>query len=225
LRLRPDNIVSQICKQLIVMSLVLSVNAQAGPEDFNSINGGELHILTTLPDKAIPLHNKTLRLSVDSLNTLWVHNSQCLANMDWWGDAVQIVFGKGKVRALNITHSVNIGKSWVEENTVQLEGIAEKAVLCLTSENLILHHDKAADSYTLTVGPFLFRLFDGFFPMTVAMRIDYPKDLLVLEDISPAAAPGIDIIDEPGQIHFRTSFEGVLWVKFHFRRAGPSIGW
>ncbi|HEC13194.1 MAG TPA: hypothetical protein ENI80_08090 [Acidiferrobacteraceae bacterium] len=214
----------RVYTHLIAISLLLSMGAQADSEDFESINSGDLRILTELPDQPIPLHSKTLRLSTDSLNSFWVNNSQCLTHMNWWGDAVQIVFGKGKVRALNITRSVNIGKSWVEDNTVQLEEIAEEAELCLTSENRILHHDKASDSYTLTVGPFLFRLFDGFSPMTVAMRIDYPKDLLILEDILPGAAPGIDIIDEPGRIYFRTSFEGVLWVKFHFRRAG-SLGW
>lgn len=208
---------------LIVLSLLLGMSAQA-TSDSDSINGGKLHILTTLPDKSIPLHSKTLRLSADSLNTFWVHNSQCLANMSWWGDAIQIVFGKGKVRNLNITHAVNIGKSWVEENTVQLEEIAEDAELCLTSENRILYYDKESESYTLTVGPFLFRLFDGFFPMTVALRVEYPKDLLILEDILPGAAPGIDIVDTPGRIYFRASFEGVMWVKFHFRHT-ESLGW
>ncbi len=199
--------------------LLVLVSTLVGVADAHaqSINEGELSILTEPPDAPPHFHAKQIVLTADSLESGWVQNSQCLSRMNWWGDAVQIVFGKGKVRDLKITRADFISKSWVEGPTVQIEGLNENSELCLQSENRILSFDDTSLTYLLRVGPFMLRLFDGFFPMTLNMSIDYPQDLLTVEHIEPMSVAGIDVLNSPGHIRYQSTFEGVLWVNVRFR--------
>jgi hypothetical protein len=199
------------------IALLAALAATAARAD--EISSGELQILYPPPKQDIPYHSKTLTIVPTSLRDGWVRNSQCLTNIDWWGDAVQIVFGAGKVRKLKITRAENIAKSWVEGPTVQLEGVAKRAVLCLTSENRIFINDGSLALPTLKVGPFMFQLFDGFFPMRLSMRIEYPPDLLSFDSIKPGSQPGVEVIRSPGQILYQTTFDGILWVHVRFREA------
>lgn len=170
--------------------------------------------------RTVPFHDKTLTLTADSLATGWVRNHQCHHDLDPV-PATQIVFGRGRVRNLRVTRSRNIARAWVEAETVQLEDIARNAVLCLASDNRILERADAPATYRLRAGPFMVRFLDGYFPMRVSLKVEYPPDLLVLEDIDPPPGLGVDVSTTPGRVHFSSLFEGVLWIDVRFR-ASPA---
>ncbi len=166
--------------------------------------------------RTAPVHDKTLTLTADSLASGWVRNHQCHHDLDPV-PATQIVFSPGRVRNLRVTRSRNIARAWVEAETVQLEDITRNALLCLASDNRILERGDSPATYRLRAGPFMVRFLDGYFPMRVNLKVEYPPDLLTLEDIDPAPGLGVDVTATPGQVHFSTLFEGVLWIDLRFR--------
>jgi hypothetical protein len=181
--------------------------------------GPELHFLGAHPAGNVAAHSKTITITPASLDTGWVRNSQCLSRIRWWGDSVEIVFGPTTVRNIVLTRSRDIAKARVEGTTVQLEGIGDDAELCLTSENHILERDHGRSTWLLSVGPFMVKLFDGYFPMHVHLTIDYPAELLAVDRLEPAPGDGVTWREQPGRLGFSATFTGVLWVKPRFRRA------
>ena len=181
--------------------------------DTFDINEGELHFLTEPPAEPPHRHTKRLRVTPDSLKSGWVQAEQCHYQLDQV-PAMEIVFGKDKVRKLKVVNAQNIAELWIEGPTVQMKNVGADAFVCIASENRILARNIAGD-YVLTTGPFMRRFLDGYFPMQVSLEVDYPDKLLQFDNVTPAELK-LHTIGGRGHLKVDTLFEGRLTIALRF---------
>lgn len=181
--------------------------------DTFAINEGELHFLTEPPAEPPHRHTKRLRVTPDSLQSGWVVAEQCHYQLDQVS-AMEIVFGKDKVRKLKVVNAQNIGELWIEGPTVQMKNVGADAFVCIASENRILARNIAGD-YVLTTGPFMRRFLDGYFPMQVSLEVDYPEKLLQFDNVTPAELK-LHTVGGAGHLKVDTLFEGRLTIALRF---------
>ncbi len=134
------------------------------------VNEGALAFLPTPPAKPAHHHSNRLTLTEASLKSGWVKLEQCHENLNPV-PLTQIVFGQGRIRALQITSRAGIGKARVEGPTVQLEDVKAGARLCLGAERRALAREK--NGWVLRNGPYMRRFLDGYYPMHVTMEVRF----------------------------------------------------
>ena len=178
------------------------------------ISGGELRLLTDSPDPPPHHHSKHIEIVPASLDSGWVQDRQCHRHLDPVA-ALEIVFGAGKVRQLQITRSEGIGATQVAGNSVQLQDVGKNATLCLESELLLLERDPLSGQYVLTSGPYMRRFLDGYFPMRLTLEIVYPPDRLRFVDMQPDLLRACTRL-LPGQLRLDALFEGRLELAIRF---------
>jgi hypothetical protein len=179
-----------------------------------AVNEGELEFIPAADAVGAHAHRNHIRITNDSLEQGWVGLEQCHENIDAV-PAAQILFRNGGVRKLEIASSNNIGKAWVEGHTVQLEDIAKHATLCIRGESQALY--RLGDGhYRLRNGPYMRRFLDGYYPMRVALNIDYPADRIRLVSQSPTNQPGFDVHQREHSVDVNATFEGRLVTCFDF---------
>jgi hypothetical protein len=184
-------------------------------ERVQSVSDGELGFLLEAPAKRVHHHSNQLTIKEQALDDGWVLMHQCHAGIDPVAQA-QILFRAERLRALRITGSHNIGRSWVEGASVQMEDIRHDASLCLEAETRALH-DLGSGFYELRSGPFMRRFLDGYYPMRISLDIHYPAEL-ELVDYSPEYQAGFRPRAEPQRILVDAWFEGRLHTQFRFVR-------
>ena len=180
------------------------------------VNEGELKFLTTPPEKPVHHHQNRIRITPDSLVSGWTELEQCHDHLDAVPEA-QITFREGYVRNLRVLESQAIGKVWVEGPTVQLQGVAPGARLCLAAETRALNNS-GGGYFTLNNGPYMRKFLDGYYPMQVSMHLEYPPKLLQVIDISPGEQPGFHVSQKAGIVNIETFFEGELRTQMQFER-------
>lgn len=227
LPLPPCNILASLA---LVSGLALAPGAGAGapPMDaqepdawFNGkgageVNEGMLTFLAMPPSRPVHHHQNRIRISEGSLAGGWTDLEQCHDNMDAV-PAAQIAFREGYIRNLRIVESRAIGKAWVKGHTVQLQGVAPGARLCLAAQTRALI-DSGSGHFSLHSGPYMRKFLDGYYPMQVSLTLEYPPHLLRVVDIFPAAQPGFRISQKAGSIKIETFFEGELRTLIQFQR-------
>ncbi len=169
------------------------------------------------------IHDKTLLIEAGKLDDPWIKNRQCHANFPLFPD-LQIAFREGAVRSLRITHQENVENAWIEGPTVQMKQTRPETRLCFESENRVFSFDEVSNTYTLRVGPYFLRLFDGYFPLQVKLKIRYPDELLALISMSPDSVEGAEVRFGEGEIYLENVFEGRLELEFRFARHPASDG-
>lgn len=186
-------------------------------DDFDEeINEGELNFLTAPPTAPPHRHSKHIFISPESFKSGWIRGEQCHYQLDKVR-AMEIVFGKGTVRELKILSSQNIEKVWIEDNSVQLKNIGADAFLCIASENRILKPGPDKNTYLLSSGPYMRRFLDGYFPMRVELTVDYPSQIVRLEQILPGNLQTQTTLTK-GRVKIDTLFEGRLTIILRFSR-------
>jgi len=175
------------------------------------VNEGELLILPLRPDLKEYHHQSRLKITHQSLKTGWVDMVQCHTNLDVT-PALQIVFTRDRVRDLLISSHSKINRVWVEENTVQLEDISEGSRLCLGLKTRALRINRK--KIILKNGPFMRQFLDGYYPMRMSMRVEYPAQRMRLLGIKPEGiAKGIE---DNGLLDIDVRFEGRLTTEINF---------
>ncbi|MGB5832275.1 MAG: alpha/beta hydrolase [Thiohalocapsa sp.] len=186
----------------------------------DAVNEGELEFISAAAADGAHEHLNRIRITSDSLAQGWVMLEQCHENIDVV-PAAQIMFKAGRVRKLEIASSSNIGRAWVEGHSVQLEDITQHARLCIRGESQAFQ--RLGDGhYRLRNGPYMRRFLDGYYPMRVALSIDYPADQIRLVGQSPTSQPGFDVREREHGVEVDATFEGRLVTCFDFcdRQAG-----
>jgi len=181
-----------------------------------AVNEGELEFLAKQPEQAVHYSQNILTISKDSLRSGWVGLKQCHVNLDAVA-ALQIVYRYKRMRHLMVESFEGIERSWIEANSVQLEGIQRGAKLCIRADVGILYSDKDG-SAVLRNGPFHRKFLDGYYPMHVSLEIKYPADLLRYENISPMMQPGLSVTQGKNSLHVDAWFEGELRTEVSFSR-------
>lgn len=173
--------------------------------------------LTFLPDpggKPLHHHSNHITIGEGSLGDGWVLLEQCHTHLDRV-PAVQIVFNAQNTRALEVTATENIGEAFVDGHTVQLRDVGHASRVCIRARSRALW--KTEDGgFELRNGPFMRRFLDGYYPLRLSLRIDYP-DAWRLAGFSPDEQTGFSPRRNPGRVELDTVFEGRLNTRFRFR--------
>ena len=178
-----------------------------------AINEGELVFLQKPPPGTVHHHRSRILIARRSLTDGWVRMEQCHERLSQVEEA-QIVFTPGRTRALEIQSFRNMDAAFVESNTIQLRGIREASQICARLETRALH-DLGMQRFELRNGPFMRRFLDGYFPLQLSLRIEYPPDL-ELVDFTPEDQPGCTVSLAPGLVTVEALFEGELRTRFRF---------
>lgn len=185
-------------------------------ESADAVNEGQLHFLATPPAKPIHHHQNRIGIESDSLASGWVRLAQCHDHLDAV-PSTQITFREGFVRDLRVDESSHVGEAWIEGSSVQLRQVGPNARVCLSAQVRALRNT-GNGYFSLINGPFMRKFLDGYYPMRVTLNVDYPAKTLNLIDITPAAQPGLSVIEEPGAIRIEAVFEGELQTLIQFDR-------
>lgn len=180
------------------------------------VNEGQLTFLGTAPDKPVHHHQNRIRITEDSLASGWTELEQCHDNLDAVPRA-QITFRAGYIRNLRLLESRAIGKAWVEGASVQLREVGTGARLCLAAQTRALN-DSGSGYFTLNNGPYMRKFLDGYYPMQVSLKLEYPAGLLQIIDISPPEQTGFRVRQKAGMVNIDTLFEGELRTQVQFER-------
>ncbi len=177
------------------------------------VNEGELAFLRGKPANDVHHHVNRVAISEQSLQDGWVVLEQCHDNLDRVPMA-EIMFNPKRLRALDVISSRNIDAAYVEGNTVQLRGVKGDSQVCVRAETQALHI--VGDGvFELRNGPFMRRFLDGYYPLHLSMRVDYPVSL-ALADFTPEAQPGFSVVQRPGRVDVEALFEGQLRTRLRF---------
>ncbi len=179
-----------------------------------AVNEGELEFLNEVPDKLPPVLQNRFTISAQSLKDGWVDMVQCHERLDPVAKA-QVLYHPQRTRNIEILSSNNIKRSWVEDNSVQLEYIAANATLCIHAEVKSLYSNFNG-SYSMRNGPFLRKFLDGYYPMRVTMDVTFPEGKLSFEAINPQAQNGFDVQYEKNKMNIEALFVGELEIEVYF---------
>ncbi len=179
--------------------------------DTDEVSDGELRFLAEPPADAVHHHHNAVSLAARSRVDGWVRLRQCHSHLDDVARA-QVLFRAGHVRNIEVTESRNIGRAWVEDNSVQLTDVGKDARLCIDAESLALVAN-GDGSYKLSNGPFMRRFLDGYYPMRVSSEVALADSGLRFAGITPAHQPGFSVELTAGSIQFDAWFEGRLQTE------------
>ena len=181
-----------------------------------AVNEGELEFLASPPSEIVHHLDNVLILDRSSPASGWVRLQQCHRNIDRVSRA-EIVFNAERVRNIRITHSENIGASWVDGASVQLTDVAEGSHLCLGADSRALTA-LGDGAFRVDNGPFMRRFLDGYYPMRVSERIMLADSGLRFAGITPEQQPGFEVTVDALSIRFDAWFEGRLRTEVELTR-------
>lgn len=192
--------------------------AQFEERSADDVNDGELVFLSELPAGSKPVHHHSniMRLEAASLETGWIQLEQCHRNLDQVEKA-QIVYRAERIRNLHITRAENMQAAWVEGHTVQLTHIKADAELCIQAQSRTLWHQPDG-SYLLRNGPFMRNYLDGYYPMRVTLKVEYPTELLAFDSMQPEPQVGLNLEQAAQALNINTLFEGRLLTQLRFTK-------
>lgn len=179
----------------------------------DAVNEGELHFLASAEDLSVHHHAAQISITPASLLDGWVEMRQCHVNLDRVA-AAQILFNPSRSRGLTVSSFRNIDAAYAEGNSIQLRGVGDDSEICLSAESRALH--RLDDGiFELQNGPFMRRFLDGYYPLQLSLRIDFPATLMLF-DHRPEAQPGFAVETGAGQVAVEAIFEGELRTAFRF---------
>jgi hypothetical protein len=177
------------------------------------VNEGELAFLAETPAGRTHHHSGVVRIDEGSLSDGWVSMEQCHRGLDRV-QVAQILFREDSSRALEVVSFRNMDAAYPERNTIQLRGIREGSEVCVRAQTRALY-EIGSGVYELRNGPFMRRFLDGYYPLQLSLRIEYPASI-DLADFAPQVQPGFAVSQAPGLIELESLFEGRLNTRFRF---------
>lgn len=187
-----------------------------------AVNEGDLEFLVSPPDKPPhELHNKFI-INSNSLKDGWIDLVQCHTNLDKVG-AAQILYHPRRTREIKVISSNNVGKTWVEKNSVQMEDITENARVCVSAKvhSLFSNFD---GTYSMHNGPFHRRFLDGYYPMRVTMDVQLPEGELSFGAIHPMEQDGFQVEHDSQSMQVDALFVGELNIEVQFDSETTKVG-
>ncbi|WP_125180123.1 hypothetical protein [Thiohalobacter thiocyanaticus] len=167
-----------------------------------------LALIHTPPPKDLYRLVNRLRISADSLASGRVRVEQCHENLDPVPN-LEIVYRPGRIDRIRIRSHSNIGRARVDGHSVQLQDIQRGARLCLSLSKRMTEGAHEGE-YHLRHGPFYRRFLDGYYPMRMSFRLDYPADRATVSLINRGEIAGAGIRESAGKIEVDAHFAGKL---------------
>lgn len=189
--------------------------------DSLAVNEGELVFLAERPERRVLRTSNWLTISPGSLASGWVGLRQCQGDLDPV-DKVEIVYRYRAMRKLRVVSSRGVGSARVVDGSVQMTGVRRDAEVCIAAEVRVLEPDGEAGHYVLQSGPFHRRFLDGYYPVRLDYRVDYPPGLLVIESVEPPAQPGFTVQGGVDGLRVEALFEGMLTIRLGLQRGAVS---
>ena len=212
-------IIAHLPALLVALTLLAPVKAE---DDFDfdaferidNVNEGQLTFLAQDTQDPVHHHQNHITILPDSLVSGWVILLQCHQNLDSVARA-QVMYNAERTCNLKVESTSGIDAAWVEDNTVQIQGINPGARLCISAQTRAFWPDEEG-GFTLYNGPYMRQFLDGYYPMKVTLTIAYPDQLLHFRSASPEAQPGFDIKNKTGTLVVQALFEGRLTTQLSF---------
>ncbi len=191
---------------------------EEGAEQPYQDRGGseQLEFISPVEDRQTPFSRTWLEITPQSLDTGWVGITQCHDGLDAVPDA-EVVYRFREMRSLRITESIGIAQAWVEGKSVQIKNVGRDARLCVELEAKVLKR-MGNGRYRIRYGPFQRRFLDSYFPLHVAMRVQYPRTLLQFQKVLPAPSDGFTLKEEENHITLNAWFRGKLVIELQFAK-------
>lgn len=172
------------------------------------------------PNKKPPLHSiNTITIKPQSLKDGWVDLQQCYRHLDAVPD-MEVTYQYRAMRKLEIKRTQNIGKAYVENNSVQLSNVGKNAQLCVSAQVRIFYQTPDG-SYQLVNGPFHRQFLDSFFPYHLTMNVHYPASLIKFVNSKPQQQAGFIINLNRGSLGIDCFFTGKLFTELTFTPISP----
>jgi hypothetical protein len=203
---------TRILCALAAPAIVLCLVAKA--VEIARVNEGALEFLDATPQRRILQTHNRLFIDADSLTGGWVALEQCQGNLDPVA-AVEIVYRYEGLRDLRIVSVKAVDAAYVEDNRVRLSGVHHGGGVCVAAEVQVLLAD-GAGGYRLSSGPFYRRFLDGYYPLRLDYRVEWPADRLSLVSVTPLVQPGFAVEAGAGRLQIDTLFEGRLTIELQF---------
>jgi len=214
----------QIIALPVIFSLITSWQAVADDsfdfeddnlfEKIELVNEGELHFLSQSPEKKPHSHHNQITITARSLTDGWVELNQCHENLDPTA-AIDIRFNKDRIRKLTILAEENIEHVRINGHIIELLNVQPQAKLCLKAESQALQRI-GPGKLKLRNGPFMRRFLDGFYPMKVSLKIQWPSQLIELAAYTPEPGNSGKVVSRQNSISWEAVFEGKLYTEFTF---------
>lgn len=129
--------------------------------------------LTILESAEGTIHRHQMNLVLDAVSreSGWVRMEQCHRDMAPTGSSA-ILFRHNRIRNLTILHAREIGKARVtpDGTAVEMDDIRAGNEICIRGAIRTLYPD--GDRYRLESGPFYLRFMDGYFPLSLDLRVE-----------------------------------------------------
>lgn len=187
-----------------------------------AVNEGDLEFLAAPPDKPPhELHNK-FTISSSSLKDGWIDLVQCHDNLDKV-PAAQILYHPRRTKDIKVLSSTGVQKTWVEDNSVQMQNITGNARVCVSAKvhSLFSNFD---GTYSMHNGPFHRRFLDGYYPMRVTMDVQLPKGELSFGAIHPMEQAGFQVEHDSQSMQVDALFVGELSIEVQFDSTTTKVG-
>jgi hypothetical protein len=185
--------------------------------DTAQVNEGTLVFLATVPERRVLRTRNRLIIGADSLASGWVSLEQCQGNLDPVA-AVEIVYRYHGLRGLRVQSASAMDAARVDGNSVQLTGVRHGAEVCVTAEVQVLQPN-GTGGFRLSSGPFHRRFLDGYYPLNLEYRVEWPAGRLELVAVTPRVQPGFAVRSAPGSLQIDALFEGRLTIGLEFESA------
>jgi hypothetical protein len=182
--------------------------------DTAGVNEGELAFLSAMPARRVLRTRNYLTITPDSLASGWVALAQCQSDLDPV-PAAEVVYRYHGMRGLRIVSSTDMDAAVVQGNSVQLTGIRPGGEVCIAAEVQVLKPG-GSGGFRLQSGPFHRRFLDGYYPLQLDYRVEWPAGRLQLESITPGGQEGFAVSSGPDFVQVDALFEGMLTIELQF---------
>jgi hypothetical protein len=180
-----------------------------------AVNEGQLVFLPEAPGGRVPHSHNTFTIGATSIDDGWVTLAQCYDGLDPVA-AAQVVYRYRQMRHLHVTGAADIGRTWVEGNSVQMQDVGHQARLCIAAEVRVFYQNPD-HSFSLVNGPYHRKFLDGYYPMHVTLLVRYPHDRLSYVNMKPQLQPGLALRQDDSGLQVEAWFEGELNTEIRFR--------
>lgn len=197
--------------------LLLTLISPAHALEFSDIaNEGQIKFLKERPDPGAYNYSSRVKITEASLNTGVVTIATCHYQLDPIRKVV-IVFNENRIRKISIKSLDMMSAAEVKDNRVTLVDVERGASICIDIESKAL--DRLSNNqFRLNAGPLMRQYFDGYLPMTAKLRVDWPKDLMVVEKTNPVKQDGVNIYQGHDGVQLEMNFAGKLTAQIYLKK-------